>query len=43
VREFDTKTKDFVSGGFTLPEAKSIVNWRDPDTLWVGTDYGPAR
>ncbi len=42
VREFDTKTKDFVSGGFTLPEAKSIVNWRDPDTLWVGTDYGPG-
>jgi len=42
VREFDTKTKDFVSGGFTLPEAKSIANWRDPDTLWVGTDYGPG-
>jgi prolyl oligopeptidase len=42
VREFDTKTKDFVPGGFSLPEAKSIVAWRDQDTLWVGTDFGPG-
>ena len=40
VREFDTKTKDFVPGGFSLPEAKSSVAWRDADTLWVGTDFG---
>jgi prolyl oligopeptidase len=40
VREFDTKTKDFVSGGFTLPEFKSRTAWRDQDTLWVGTDFG---
>ena len=39
-REFDTKAKDFVSGGFSLPEAKSNVAWRDADTLWVGTDFG---
>ncbi len=39
-REFDTKTKEFVSGGFSLPEAKSNVSWRDEDTLWVGTDFG---
>ena len=39
-REFDTKTRDFVSGGFVLPEAKSSVAWRDDDTLWVGTDFG---
>ena len=39
-REFDTKTKDFVPGGFSLPEAKSRVAWRDQDTLWVGTDFG---
>ncbi len=39
-REFDTKTKEFVSGGFSLPEAKSNVAWRDVDTLWVGTDFG---
>ena len=42
VREFDTKAKDFVSGGFSLPEAKSNVSWRDQDTLWVGTDFGPG-
>ncbi|HYK41612.1 MAG TPA: prolyl oligopeptidase family serine peptidase [Thermoanaerobaculia bacterium] len=41
-REFDTKTKAFVSGGFSLPEAKSNVAWRDADTLWVGTDFGPG-
>ncbi len=41
-REFDTRTKDFVPGGFSLPEAKSRVAWRDDDTLWVGTDFGPG-
>lgn len=41
-REFDTQTKRFVEGGFTLPEAKSSVAWRDVDTLWVGTDFGPG-
>ncbi len=39
-REFDTETNTFVSDGFTLPEAKSEVNWRDADHLWVGTDFG---
>jgi len=39
-REFDTGTKQFVSAGFTLPEAKSSLSWRDDDTLWVGTDFG---
>jgi prolyl oligopeptidase len=42
VREFDTKTREFVPGGFALPEAKSSVAWRDQDTLWVGTDFGPG-
>jgi prolyl oligopeptidase len=41
-REFDAKTKTFVEGGFSLPEAKSNVAWRDADTLWVGTDFGPG-
>ncbi len=41
-REFDTGTKQFVPGGFSLPEAKSNVAWRDADTLWVGTDFGPG-
>jgi prolyl oligopeptidase len=39
-REFDTVAKSFVAGGFTLPEAKSRVSWRDEDTLWLGTDLG---
>ncbi len=45
LREFDLKTKTFVApeaGGFTLPEAKSRVSWRDCDTLYVGTDTGPG-
>lgn len=41
-REFDVRTKKFVEGGFTLPEAKSQVAWRDENTLWVGTDFGPG-
>jgi prolyl oligopeptidase len=41
-REFDTRTKAFVEGGFTLPEAKSRLDWRDENTLWVGTDFGPG-
>ena len=41
-REFDTGTRQFVPSGFSLPEAKSSVAWRDEDTLWVGTDFGPG-
>lgn len=39
-REFDTKTKTFVDGGFYLPEAKSGLAWLDKDTLLVSTDLG---
>lgn len=42
VREFDTRTKQFVANGFRLPEAKSRVDWVDADTLWLGTDNGPG-
>jgi len=42
VREFDLATKSFVAGGFVVPEAKSNVTWRDQDSLWVGTDFGPG-
>ncbi|MBE0548239.1 MAG: S9 family peptidase, partial [Rubrivivax sp.] len=42
VREFDTVTKTFVADGFTLPEAKSSVDWLDADTVFVGTDFGPG-
>jgi prolyl oligopeptidase len=40
-REFDTSTKTFVDGGFSLDEAKSALAWIDNDTLLVGTDFGP--
>jgi len=40
VREFDLNRKEFVAAGFTLPEAKSRVDWRNRDALYVGTDFG---
>ncbi|HLL18983.1 MAG TPA: prolyl oligopeptidase family serine peptidase [Rubrivivax sp.] len=41
VREFDTVAKRFVGeGGFTLPEAKTSVDWIDADTLFVASDFG---
>ena len=42
VREFDLHTKAFVAGGFALPEAKSQVAWRDGDSLFAATDFGPG-
>lgn len=40
VREFDLTKKQFVKDGFTLPEAKSNVSWRDQNSLYVATDEG---
>jgi prolyl oligopeptidase len=42
VREFDLVDKRFVDGGFSLPEAKSNLEWLDADTVFVGTDFGPG-
>ncbi|KUI39538.1 prolyl oligopeptidase [Mycobacterium sp. GA-1199] len=42
VREFDMDTRQFVTDGFVLPEAKSSVTWQDRDTVLVGTDFGPG-
>ena len=41
VREFNLKSKQFVADGFTLPEAKSRMVWRDENTVFVGTNFGP--
>jgi prolyl oligopeptidase len=41
-REFDLETKTFVADGFKLPSAKSNAEWRDIDTLYVATDFGPG-
>lgn len=42
VREFDITTRAFVPGGFSLPEAKSQLDWLDENTVFVGTDFGPG-
>ena len=41
-REFDAETKQFVKDGFSLPEAKGSVSWKDRNTLYVQTDFGPG-
>ena len=42
VREFDPRALAFEPKGFSLPTAKSTVAWRDADSLFVGTDFGPG-
>jgi prolyl oligopeptidase len=42
IREFDADAKQFVKDGFSLPEAKGSVSWKDRDTLYVQTDFGPG-
>jgi prolyl oligopeptidase len=39
VREFDTRTKVFVEGGFSLPEGKHRVAWLDTDTILIATEW----
>ncbi|MFN9877124.1 MAG: S9 family peptidase, partial [Planctomycetota bacterium] len=41
-REFDVEKKEFVEGGFFLPEAKGSVSWINGDQLFVQTDFGPG-
>jgi len=40
LREFDLASRDFVSGGFTLPEAKGGAAWFDRDTLLLFSAFG---
>jgi prolyl oligopeptidase len=40
VREFDMVVKKFITDGFSLPEAKSALAWKDENTLYVATDFG---
>jgi len=42
VREFDLEERRFVENGYYLPEAKSDVAWRDRDSIFVGSDFGPG-
>ena len=40
VREFDTRTRSFVEGGFDIPNGKHTVTWEDEDTLLIARDWG---
>ncbi len=40
LREFNLRTKDFVAGGFSLPEAKGGAEWLDRDTWLVSSALG---
>lgn len=42
VREFDTVTKTFVTGGFELPAGKQSVSWRDKDTIYISREWQPG-
>jgi len=42
VREFDLIRKSFVRDGFNVPAAKTDIAWRDRDSVYVGTDFGPG-
>ncbi|MGZ3774228.1 MAG: prolyl oligopeptidase family serine peptidase [Bdellovibrio sp.] len=41
IREFDLETKKFIKAGFEVPEAKNFISWKDIDTVYIGTDFGP--
>lgn len=40
VREFDLETREFVEGGFKLPESKGRVSWIDENTLFISRNFG---
>jgi len=41
-REFDLTTKQWIKDGFFRPEAKGGLGWKDADTVYVYTDFGPG-
>ena len=42
VREFDPETLAFTPDGYSVPTAKTALAWRDADSLFIGTDFGPG-
>ena len=42
LREFDTRAKAFVPGGFHFASGKQEVQWLDADTLLAARDWGPG-
>jgi prolyl oligopeptidase len=43
LREFDTRTKTFVEGGFRSPEGKQGAEWVDRDTLVAWREWTPGE
>ncbi len=41
-REFNSKSKSWVEGGFITKESKGGSSWLDKDTQLVGVDFGPG-
>ncbi len=41
-REYDLANKTWLSDGFFRPEAKGSLRWKDQDTVFVATDFGPG-
>jgi hypothetical protein len=39
VREFDADARRFVQDGFSLPQAKGSVSWKDRDTIYGQSDH----
>jgi prolyl oligopeptidase len=42
IREYDTRARAFVAGGFHFDSGKQDVAWLDADTLLVARDWGPG-
>ena len=42
VREYDVIAKQFVAGGFLLPQAKQRAAWENDDTLLVAREWSPG-
>lgn len=42
LREYDITTRKFIDDGFKLPEAKTSAAWKNQDTIYIGTDFGPG-
>lgn len=43
LREFDTRSKTFVEGGFRSPEGKQDADWLDRDTLVASREWTPGE
>ncbi len=41
-REFDLREKRFLTDGFQRPEAKGALSWKDANTVYAFTDFGPG-